>query len=569
MSILTLIMDRVTGRDKLRAQITREKRRYAAGFGASVVAAQAGKLGGGWTGTPADEDAQNKEYLFALQDVIQRSQDLDINNPDVHGFHRTRVAQIVGPGVQFKHCPRPSEIGLDSDACVELSGEVNRVRQLHSRLGGFDSTGNNRSEGKQQERALLTAFVCGACLIHRVYRSDDRTMLPFSLELIPGSRISTPYERLGDPLLSYGIEYDDDHRTRVVAYHVRRVSMTRGNSMIPDYVWDRLPVEDCSLLSLTEMAGLDRAMPLSLSVVRMLRNRGEFIESAVESARAQANIYAVTESAPGGDPWGAAADDQTNSVVPDSSNGLPIGFTQLGGGVRMMYTQNGEKVNWNSSKLPDPDLTGFMKVTDSRLSRGFVASLSRFTREVNSSWAGGRLEDQQDDPIVDQYRDSFISAWQKVNEWFLESVWLASALKLPGYSDRTRAFWAEFRAEFPGKVHINPQDTMKAREMGYQLRTLTPQQACEEDGKDLRDNLRQWGEAMKLVADAEKEFSLPEGSLGFLLSGKTVSTTAGDEIGAAEAVPESASGESPDKQAHAAINRIRKYLRAFPAEVAK
>lgn len=541
------ILSKIFGpsRKDLRQQLQRSRRRNAA-----ITAANTGRGGrdGGWQGIPAEEDALNKEYLHSLTEVMQRSQDLDVNNPDVHGFHRTRVAQVVGKGVFFKATPRPSEISLDPDATVELSGKINRLRQLHSHLGGFDASGNNRSEGKQQERAVLTAFIAGSCLIHRVWRTDTglRAMLPFSIELISGSRISTPYDRAGDPKISYGVEYSDTHRTRVVGYHVRRVSETRGNSFVPDYKWDFVPIVDGSLLSLTEMAGLDRSMPLSLSVVRMLRNRGEFIESAVESARAQASYYGSLESAPGQDAFASAQDDS------DEVSNSGTQFTKLGGGVQMLYLQNGEKVNWNSARLPDPDFPGFMKVTDARCARGFVSSLSRFTREVTSSWAGGRLEDQQDDPIIDQYRESFVSAWRRVNEWFLECLWLTGALPLPGYSDTTRAYWAECHAEFPGKLHINPVDTMAAREKGYMCRTLTPQQACEEDGKDLRENLRQWGEAMSLVAAAEKEFGLEPETLTFLVSGKTISTSAGDDIGAPAPVLEPQPGTN--------TNRIREFL---------
>ena len=66
------------------------------------------------------------------------------------------------------------------------------------------------------------------------------------------------------------------------------------------------------------------------------------------------------------------------------------------GGVQMLYTANGEKVDWASAKLPEPDLPAFMGATDERISRGLVSSLSRFTRHVNSSWAGGRLEDHEE-----------------------------------------------------------------------------------------------------------------------------------------------------------------------------
>jgi len=492
-------------------------------FSAMSIAAAAKAPGGSWSGIPAQMggDDLNKEYLQSLADVQSRAQDLDVNNPDIHGFHRTRVAQIVGKGVAFKHAPHASEIRMDQDSLLLLTQQVNRIRDIHSRLGGFDAQGFGRSEGKQQERAMLTAMVLGSCLIHRVWGSDRRYPLPLSIELIPGSRISTPLNRMGDPLISFGVQYTDEHRTRVAGWHVRRVSKTIGNNFVPDFEWDFIPVEDGSLLSLTEIAGIDRALPLSTSTVPMLRNRGQFIESAVESARAQATHYAVTECAPNVDPYALAADDSA------ASNGL--GMTNLGG-VKMLYSANGEKVTWSAARLPDPNFPGFMQTTDNRIARGLVSSLSRFTRQVNSSWAGGRLEDQQDDPIIDQYRDTFVQAWGKVNEWFMSAVWLTGDIALDGYSTNTAPLWCEFRAQFPGKVHINPADTQAAREKSLALRTSAPQMHCEEDGTDAREVLRLWAQWLKMARDMEKEYGLEEGQLDCLLSTATVSTTAGDKI---------------------------------------
>ena len=512
--------------DKLKRRLRGQIRRFAAMGSGGIAAGRPSRWGG--VQTTNGDDSLNKEYLSNLAQLQSRAQDLDVNNPDVHGFHRTRVAQVIGDGVTFKHTPHAGEVSMSHDTLATLTEQINRIRELHSKRGGFDAQGLGRTEGKQQERALLTAFVLGSCLIHRVWNSDNDAILPFSIELIPGSRISTPFKRMGDPKINYGVEYTDEHRTRVVGWHVRKVSKTVGNQLVPDYDWDFIPVADGSLLSLTEVAGIDCALPLSTSVIRMIRNRGEFIESAVENARAQSRYYGVTKCAPDSSPWDLAGDDATETRW--GSNGAPQAFVDLGGGVSMLYAQNNEEVEWNSAKLPDPDFTGFMAVTDDRCARGFVSSISRFTRKVNNSWSGGRLEDQQDDPIVDQYRGSFVAAWHKVNEWFLESVWLSSVVKLPNYTVLTKHLWSEFRAEFPGKLHINPVDTAKARSVGFGLRTLTPQQACEEDGKDLLGNLRQWAQAEQLARQVEKEFGLEEGALEFLMDSRIVSTSGGEEV---------------------------------------
>lgn len=484
----------------------------------------AGSSWGGIT-TSNGDDSLNRQYLIDLGMTQSRAQDLDINNPDIHGFNRARTAQIMGKGVIFKHSPRADEVKMSEAKLLEITQKVDRVRQIHSRLGGFDAQGLGRSEGKQQERAMLTALVLGCCLIHRVWRNDRRYPIPLSIELIPGSRISTPYERMGDPLISFGVEYTDEHRTRVVGWHIRNVSKTVGNSFITDPTWTFIPVEDGSLLSLTEIAGIDRALPLSTCCIRSIRNYNEFIESAVASARAQSRYHMVNYAAPNENAYDKAEDDA--SFV---EQGYPQGFVNLGDDTQALYEQAGAKVEWAQTKLPDPDFENFTKEIKHRMGRGQVASISRFTREVNNSWAGGRLEDQQDDPIIDQYRDAFLQAWHRVNEWFVEAVWLASAVELPGYSDSTSAVWAEFHARFFGKVHINPVDTATAREKLFGLRSSCPQMACEEDGTDARFVLEQWAIYFKMQRDFETKYGLPHGSLDVLLSGKAMTTSAGEVI---------------------------------------
>ena len=535
-----------------------KRKRYGSSYGSITAASQGGSHRTGYSGIQSNrnEDELNKDYAHSLGEVLQRSQSLDVNNPDIGGFNRTRVAQCVGAGVIFEHKPHHEEIELSPDDAARISRRVNRLRQIHSRTGGFDSTGHGFSEGKQQERSLLTTVVNGACLIHRVW-NENNPICPMSLELIPGVRISTPFELAGSPTTSYGVEYSDEHRTKIVGYHVRRVSKTKGDSFVPDYKWKFLPAEDCVLMTLTEQAGIDRALPLCTRVVRTARNFGEFIESSVEAARAQTKFYAINEVAEGDDPFNVAADDSIQTSGDGHTRfGVPTE------GVGMLYSKHGEKITMSTAKLAEPDLPGFCGLIDQRMARGLNSSLSRYTRKVDSSWAGGRLEDQQDDPLVNQLRECFLIAWQRVNEWFLEALWLADQIDLPGYSMATRHFWTEFDCTFPGKVHINPVDTQTAREKGLMQRSTTPQRICKEDGLSLERNYEEWAQAYAIQDRIEKKYKLQPGKLDILFSGKAITSSAGEDIGAPK--PEPSDPNQPN-QTTAAPARAHKQVNDAPA----
>ena len=531
----------------LRRQLATEQSRFVA-YASSITAANGGANGtyggrgrGSWMGMPADEDAANKEYAFDRIAIMQRAQDLHVNNPDVGGFNIMRVGQISGPGVHFKHAARAGELELTDDQLDAISEQIDRLRQLHSENGGFDAQKGCRWEGKQQERALLTMLVYGACLIHRVASNDPRSVLPFSIELIPGSRISTPHDKLGDPLVSFGVRYADNHRTKVAGYYVRRVSMTIGNSFVPDYDWDFLPEADCSLLELTEPGGIDQALPLCARTMRMLRNRGEFIEAAVEAARAQSGYLAITQVAPGVNPWDMAQDDRQAKAAFRS-----IGPVNVGGGVSVLYDLNGQKTTMNTAHLPEPDFAAFWDITDQRIARGNGASVSAFTRKVLNSFAGGRLERQQDDPILDQYRLALRAAWHRLNGWLLESIWLAGLVDLPGYSERTRHLWNQFRAEFPETPDINPQDTATANETNLMLGKTSPQRLIEKSGADPAMVLDERGRWLLATTKKEQELKLPDGSLSILYRGRALTSMAGDDIGAPTPTPEPQPGADAD-----------------------
>ena len=102
---------------------------------------------------------------------------------------------------------------------------------------------------------------------------------------------------------------------------------------------------------------------------------------------------------------------------------------------------------------------------------------------------------------------------------------------------------------------------MAAREKGYMLRTMTPLRACEEDGLDLRENLREFAQAVTMCREIEKEFKLEEGSLDFLLPGNFATSTMGEEVESAEvqAAPDGEKKTQPKKGAYAA-HQLRSFL---------
>lgn len=512
----------------------------------AIVAA--GNTGGKsvWSGT---SDDFNQEYVSGLQTVIQRSQDIYVNNPDAGGWARQRTAQVIGRGVAWKHNIVGEEVGMAPDAVAQLNRDLNRRRMLHGVSGGLDYSGRGRTEAILQEVTLRTGLVQGGCLVHRMITPG--ALIPLALEIIPGSRIDTPPEKLGDPTVSYGIHYTDDRRTRVLGFYVRKPNRTVSSGFAWDLKYDYIPAIDAAPFFLTEIAGLDRSMPAFVNVIRTLRNKNEFAESALGSARAGAKRFGAITVEKGGTAWGRAGED-SQQELPDSSDTEqnPVGVITVGEN-ELLYLNNGETYVQYSAKLPEPNFSEFMEYQDERCARGLNTSKSRFTRTVQSSYSAGRQEEQHDAPAEDQLFGAFAVCWNRVHEWFMDAA-VMSGVVMPGYAD-LRPYYCNARVMRPGKEHINPVDTGSARKIGYGLRTLTPAQACEEDGKDLETNLREWGEALKLARTIEKEMGLEPGSLDYLLEDKEPP----NNVNANEDLDEQKSADNPEA-------KPKKTMRRFP-----
>lgn len=520
------------------------------GSSSAIAGANAGWGASVWSGSTDDF---NQDYLQNIHQLIQNSQDLYINNPDVQGWLRMRVAQIVGRGIAWKSAMRPDEVGMSPEAALATNIFLNRRRELHSTMGGFDATGAGRTEGKLQEITLLTMFAHGTALVHRLHRPGKGRMSPLAIEIIPGSRIETPVQRLGDPLISWGFEYTDNRRTKLVGVHVRKPNRSIGaGGTVWDYQYDFIPLEDLAIFRITEIAGLDRSVPAVTCLIRSLRNKGEFAEATLSSARAQAKRFGFIEVEEGADPWARSADDNQQSLpASDDTENLPVGTLTLGE-AELFYLNHGEKYTESAAKLPDPDFTGFMSYHDERCARGLNTSKSRFTRVVDGSYAAGRQEEQQDEPAVEQLLETFAIGWNRVHEWWIDAAVLSGLADLPNYTD-LKAFYCQARVVAPGKKHLNPVDTAKARQVGMGLRYVTPQKVCEEDGGDLETNLREWAEAEQLKAKVEADHNLPAGTLDFLLEEKALPKT----VGADDAT---APTEDDERDEPKPINRVKGVL---------
>ncbi len=472
--------------------------RYSAAAGAAKTHGMQG-----WN--PPKEEQIFEAFQSDLIELQSRGFDLHVNVGDIRGHNHGRSARCVGKGAAFKCVPLAVKLGLDAEKASEIARQIDELGDLHSDAGGFDAAGRGRSEGILQYVAFLTHFVFGSCLIHRVWNTFRDRLLPFSVELIPGSRISTPYTKMGDPLVHHGIVYADDYRSKVTGWYVRRVPKTIGNSSVALPEWDFISVDDGSMLELVEPAGVDRSFPNAVAAMRLVFNRHEMVELNVEAARKHSTVHAVTKVKSGHNPQQRAEDL------------YPEGWSERDG-VKERFAYDGDETTLQTSFLPGPDFPGFHNTTDGKLSRALNTRLSELTRTNQGSYSGGMQENQIDKPNVDVMRENFVDAWRSVQGWKLDACYLSGAVEIPNYTAATKVFWLNTRVRFPGEVPLNPVDHENAKNMRIANGTSSEITECEAEGRDYYEIQREKARAWKIRRQAEKdestnEFKIPIGTL--------------------------------------------------------
>lgn len=473
-------------------------RRYSAANGAAKTHGMQG-----WN--PPKEEQIFEGFQRDLVELQARGFDLDVNVGDIRGHNRGRSARCVGKGAAFKCVPLGAKLGLTAEQAAELGRQIDEIGDLHSDDGGFDAENKHRSEGILQYIAFLTHFVFGSCLVHRVWNTERGRLLPFSIELIPGSRISTPYEKMGDPLVHNGVVYANAYRSRVTGWYVRRVPKTIGNSSVALPEWDFIGVDDGSMLELPEPAGVDRSFPNAVACMRLVFNRAEMTELNVEAARKHSTIHAVTKVKGGHNPALRAQDMQ------------PEGWRDQDG-VKERFAYDGDETTLQTSFMPGPDYKGFHDVTDGKLARGLNTRKSELTRTNEGSFSGGMQENQIDKPNVEVMRENFVDCWRSVQGWKLDACFLSGAVAMLNYSATTRVYWLNTRVRFPGEQPLNPVDHETAKNMRIANGTSSEISECEAEGKDYYEMQREKARAWKIRRQAEKdestnEFPIPEGTL--------------------------------------------------------
>jgi hypothetical protein len=541
-------VDRAEAAVELGRQFSRQRRYSRPSHKYGIEASNHASMEG-WK--PAREDQFSEEYLSKIYEIIARAFNLHVNNADIRGHNLGRTARTIGAGIDWKVTLIPDEVGMTPDDATKVCARLNRVRELHSMAGGFDASGRDRSEGILQVVAFLTHFIMGSCLIHRVGINESDRLLPLAIELIPGSRISTPYEFYSDPKVHFGVHYSDEYRSRVTGWHVKRVPKTIGNSVVAMPEWDFIPYEDGSFLELVEPAGVDRALPNCVAVTRLVFNRGQMFENCVEASRNHAAIHAVLKVGTGN--FYDRAEDLADETT-SSGNLIPEGWHEVDG-VKERMIDAKDELEFRNAVTPGPDFVGVDGKYDERICRGLNGRLSEFTRSMNSSYSGGMQERQNDNPNVDQLRENFVDKWNRVHGWFLDACFLENAAPMPGYSRKTKVYWLQARKQPPAEIPLNPVDHRNSQKLALAMGQSDEYAEAEADGKDYEHILRAKAKAFKLRRQIEHDEKLPDGVLEASSDLPEIKTQPLDTIDSRE------TDEQPGKKAFKA-NRISQRLKA-------
>ncbi|MGH2804906.1 MAG: phage portal protein, partial [Thermoleophilaceae bacterium] len=270
-------LDPVAGLRRQRA------RQFSAFLGGYTGASHSRRTLAGWQTLLGSAD---KDTLYDLPMLRQRSRDLVRNHPIATGALQTNVTRVVGTGLVLQSRVHRELLGLGEE---EASRWQRRTEQEFALWAGSESCDLTRTLDFYGLQALVfrSTLESGDCFA--LLPSVERRGTPYRLtvQVIEADRVSNPAGRADTLDLAAGIERDPQGAP--LAYHVS--SRHPGDYLAAANRWTRVPAFGArtgrrTCLHLVEQLrpGQSRGVPYLAPVIEPLRQLGQYTEAELTAA---------------------------------------------------------------------------------------------------------------------------------------------------------------------------------------------------------------------------------------------------------------------------------------------
>ncbi|MGL5064690.1 MAG: phage portal protein [Microcoleus sp.] len=380
--------------------------------------AEIGRLFADWFTPSSSADGEIWSQLKILRN---RSRDLIRNNEYALASVRSIVNNVVGGGVKFQSKVKAKRKPRKGDGFATVQNE-----RIEAAWKTWTKARHCHTAGKlsfaQIERLAMRAIVeSGEVLIRIVRKSFGGSKIRLALEIIESDRLADDLMSRGEMVgavgtIKMGVEFDSYDRP--IAYWIypkHPGGPFSYNGLNPQFMPVRVPAEDIIHLFVTERPGQTRGVPWCASAIDRLRNMGEYEESELVKARAQAGIMGFIQT-----PEGSYT--QAHQDFPTPYESLEISPGQV------EKLAAGETFTGFDPSGPNPSLEPFMKF----MLRGVASCFGVGYATISSDYADANYSSMRAAKVEER------ELWRSIQSWLIESfheviyeVWLQFFLMSP------------------------------------------------------------------------------------------------------------------------------------------
>ena len=440
----------------------------------------------------------------AFQLAVGRCRDQAENNPLISGALDRIANNVVRGGIApiFKFRKRDGKFDI----------KANRAwRQLFDRWSRYCEISGHDSLGSCQRLGLRHMWTDGGYLIHRLWDTSMRGVVPLRFELIELDQLDRTIDGMlnATTVARKGIEYD--LRTgRELAFHILKqhpgdylATAGLGESVrIPAsdiiHVWDRRRISQYS------------GVPWLAAVVLEAYRMEDFRHITQDAARFQSVFFAFLK--------GAMPNFQLGAGLGFGGQAGPSGYnsgvtTESISGKTLVPNMvqplpQGADIDFKAPTHPGNNYEPFVKDSQRSQSVGLGMSFEGFANNyTESSYASARsgsLEERLG------YRGQQMFLEEKVNRrlvaWFIEAAFVAglAPVNMPNYADDPAYYHEMADGQLPGWGWVDPANDASAAQMRIDLLIDTKHNLTAQTGQD-------WDEIMDIrLQEIERELELEQ-----------------------------------------------------------
>lgn len=441
--------------------------------------------------------------------LVDRSFDLDRNNPMAHGAISSLSDNIVGTGLRLQSQIDSEYLGLTDQQADEWQKDAERVFNLWARSKICDAK-REQTFAEMQQTAFISCLLTGDVFAQRQFVKND--FLGTCWRLIDSKRISNPNWNTDSRRIAGGIERDSFGVPRY--YHV--ASTNPGSRINPTVKWNKYRREaldgfNIDILHSFRKRSINepRGRPILSPVIEAFKQLGRYTDAELQAA-VVSGLFTVFVKSPDGNTELDFYDGLDEMSSPSDSN------YEMGNGA-IVGLAEGEDISTANPGRPNSGFDQFVLSVVRQIGVALGLPYELMIKHFTASYSASRAALNEAQRAFKQRRFWFGTNFcQPIYESVIIEAVANGRLNAPGFFSDYETRQSYLKSIWVGDAYgsLDPLKDVNAAEKRINLGLTTrTQETLEINGGDYEKNYAQRSkesEYEKSLAGAEEDESITE-----------------------------------------------------------